>query len=246
MKISTNSVAILGYHDGSAGQIETWFEAVTGYNIACFVHEADQLEPINIVEENKKRVSQRIEFPINGRFKKRPLIVSLRWWEVLLELGINKVLPLTPNNLMRERQINQCHKVGIQLVSAIHPTVTILPEAEISDGVWINANSVIGYKVEIAEGCILNTGCQIDHHNILRSCAQLAPGVVSAGNVTFGRCSDVYTGAVIINRINLGQEAIVGAGAVVIRNIPDYSMVVGNPAKIIKHAEPSNTCKLVI
>lgn len=40
--------------------------------------------------------------------------------------------------------------------------------------------------------------------------------------------------AVILAGISVGKHAIVGAGAVVTKDVPDYAVVVGNPAKVIK------------
>ena len=233
--VESNSVAVIGFHDGSAGQIETWFEVATGYHIACFVHEAAEPFEVDVEAENKKRVSQRTEFPTRDTFKGRPFIVSMNWIEQLKELGIQKVLPLTPNNRDRLRQIEACHEHGLELVSAIHPTVTILPGATIEPGVWINAGSIIGYKVEIEAGVIINTGVQIDHHNVLRRCCQVDPGVITAGNVALHECCHVHTGAIIVNRIEIGEDAIIGAGAVVIDNIPPKCTAVGVPAKVIKY-----------
>ena len=36
-------------------------------------------------------------------------------------------------------------------------------------------------------------------------------------------------------RINIGNGAVVGAGSIVTKNVPDYAVVGGNPAKIIKY-----------
>lgn len=233
-----NSVAVLGFHDGSAGQIASWFEESTDYCIACFVHEAVQLE-VDVAAENKKRVSQRMEYPRGDTFKGRPFIISLSWIDELERRGIRKVLPLTPSNRDRLRQIEACRAHGIELVSAIHPSVTILPEARIEPGVWINARSVIGYKVEIASGVLINTGVQVDHHNVLETCCQLDPGVVTAGSVTMRKCCQVHTGAVIINRMEIGEDAIVGAGAVVIESVPPRCTAVGVPARVIaRHPAP--------
>jgi serine O-acetyltransferase len=237
MTVRNNSVAILGFHDGSAGQIETWFEEVTGYHIACFVLEAAEPLKVDIGLENKKRVSQRTEFPVNNTFKGRPFIVSLSWIDEVKRLGIHKVLPLTPDNRERLRQIQLCQNNGIELVSAIHPTVTILAEARIEPGVWINANSLIGYKAEIESGVIINTGVQIDHHNVLKRCCQVDPGVVTAGFVGLGECSYIHTGATIINRLEVGEDAVIGAGAVVLDDIPAKCTAVGIPAKVIKYNE---------
>lgn len=47
---------------------------------------------------------------------------------------------------------------------------------------------------------------------------------------------DVWIGtrAIILPGIQIGNGAIIGAGAVVTRNVPDFAIVGGNPAKIIR------------
>lgn len=230
-----NLVAILGFHDGNAGQIETWFERVTGNTIACFVLESSEAPVIDIEAEHIKRSSKRTAFPVNGMFKGRPFVVSLDWVAILKSMGVSKVLPLTPDNKTRRRQIEMCRAHNLKLVSAIHPTAIILDDARLADGVWINAGSIIGYKAELSEGVIINTGAQVDHHNILFSCCQLDPGVTTAGNVTIGECSHIHTGATIINRINIGEGAILGAGAVAVKDIPPNCTAVGVPARVIKN-----------
>ncbi|MEH7409941.1 CatB-related O-acetyltransferase, partial [Priestia megaterium] len=49
--------------------------------------------------------------------------------------------------------------------------------------------------------------------------------------------NDVWIGsnALILDGVNVGNGAIVGAGAVVTRDVPDFSIVAGVPAKIIKY-----------
>ena len=41
--------------------------------------------------------------------------------------------------------------------------------------------------------------------------------------------------ATILPGITVGEKAMVGAGAVVTKDVPDYAVVVGNPAKIIRY-----------
>ena len=54
------------------------------------------------------------------------------------------------------------------------------------------------------------------------------------GCVHIGRNSTIYTGAIILPRLNIGEGSIVGAGAVVLHDVPPYTVVVGNPAKLIR------------
>lgn len=56
---------------------------------------------------------------------------------------------------------------------------------------------------------------------------------------------DVWIGesAIICSGVTIGQGAIVAAGAVVTKNVEPYSIVGGNPAKIIKHRFDENLRK---
>ena len=46
---------------------------------------------------------------------------------------------------------------------------------------------------------------------------------------------DVGSNVVIIGSINIGNNVIIGAGTVLTKSVPENSVVVGNPARIIKH-----------
>lgn len=41
----------------------------------------------------------------------------------------------------------------------------------------------------------------------------------------------VYPNAVIIGNVYIGEKAIIGAGAIVVKDVPDRTIVVGNPAR---------------
>jgi maltose O-acetyltransferase len=62
----------------------------------------------------------------------------------------------------------------------------------------------------------------------------LVQGHDSADPVKVG--DDVWIGAraIILPGVEIGKGCIVGAGAVVTRSVPDYSVVAGNPAVVIR------------
>lgn len=57
---------------------------------------------------------------------------------------------------------------------------------------------------------------------------------LTAKDVSIGDGSWIGEKVVILPGIKIGKKCIVGAGSVVTKSIPDFSMAVGNPAKIIK------------
>lgn len=52
--------------------------------------------------------------------------------------------------------------------------------------------------------------------------------------VMIGDGAWIGNNVIILPGVNIGKKAIIGAGSVVTRDIPDYSVAVGNPAKLVK------------
>ena len=44
----------------------------------------------------------------------------------------------------------------------------------------------------------------------------------------------IGTNVIILPGVNVGSHCIIGAGAIVTKDVPDYAIVGGNPAKIIR------------
>jgi acetyltransferase-like isoleucine patch superfamily enzyme len=57
---------------------------------------------------------------------------------------------------------------------------------------------------------------------------------VTTAPITIGDDSWIAANVVITAGVSIGKHCVIAAGAVVTKNIPDYSVAVGNPARVIK------------
>jgi sugar O-acyltransferase (sialic acid O-acetyltransferase NeuD family) len=138
------------------------------------------------------------------------------------------------DNRIRQQARVRLRQQGEAFYSAIHPRAVVGAEVDIGNGCVVCANVVINIGSRIGEQVILNTSCSVDHHNHIGDFVHIAPGAHLGGDVTVGEGTLVGLGALVLPQIRIGKWAVIGAGAVVIKDIPDFAVAVGNPAKIIK------------
>ena len=128
----------------------------------------------------------------------------------------------------------ELQEYGLHPITAIHRTAFVADNATVGSGSQIYAQASVCVETQIGEGCIINTRASVDHECVIETGATVGPGATLAGLVHVGKYADVYTGAVVLPRVVIGEGAVVGAGAVVRKNVPPYTVVAGNPARIIK------------
>lgn len=118
-----------------------------------------------------------------------------------------------------------------ELPALVHPSAVLSPTCMIGAGSVVMAGAVVNANTRVGRACILNTGCTIDHDNVLEDGVQICPGVHSAGNVRFGARAFVGTGASLAPNLTIGERSVVGAAAGVIRDVPAGARVGGVPAR---------------
>lgn len=84
-------------------------------------------------------------------------------------------------------------------------------------------------NITIEEGVRLTSGCKIVSHFLVSG-----ENRYLRGNVHI--CEGAYLGmnVLIVKPVRIGKRAVVGAGSIVTKNIPDYEVWAGNPARFIK------------
>ena len=131
----------------------------------------------------------------------------------------------------RTEIFNRLKKIGYHLPAIIHPRAICEPSASIAEGCQVMAGAIIGSEVRINPNCIINSGCVISHDCYLEENIHITPGAILAGNVYVGKNSIVGMGATVYIGVIIGSEVIISNNANVLKDIPDNTVVAGNPAQ---------------
>jgi len=170
---------------------------------------------------------------INGK----PILGDLDWLCRNGSGGRLAALLGVGSGALRKKWATACEAAGVEIASAIHPTVEISKTAVIGKGlvacrlVGIMCNSVIG------DYCQLNVFSHVAHDCKFGDYSTTAMGVRIPGYVTVEEGVYFGSGVDFVPPLTIGKWATIGAGAVILKDVLPGTTVVGNPGRIVKQRE---------
>jgi len=138
-------------------------------------------------------------------------------------------------------------RVGARVIlgdqTCVRERVTIADDVVLGRGSLVENDTSIGARTRI------QAEAYVTAHSTLEEDVFIAPCVVTTNDNFMGRTerrheltegptirrgARVGGGAILCPGIEIGEEAFVGAGAVVTKDVPARSVVVGNPARVLR------------
>ena len=143
------------------------------------------------------------------------------------------------------RSLNIGKDTRVWQFSVIFENARIGENCNICAHTLIENDVVIGNNVTIKSGVFLWDGTRVEDDvfigpnatftNDLMPRSKIYPDVFNG--ITLKKGASIGANATILPGLTIGCKAMVGAGAVVTKDVPDYAVVVGNPATITRYIE---------
>ena len=128
--------------------------------------------------------------------------------------------------------------------------------SHIQSGVIIGERCILGQNVNIGNNVMIGNNCKIQNNVSIYEGVELEDYVFCGPSMVFTnillprsefpqvgsqyyqktlikKSASIGANATIVCGVTIGKYALIGAGRVVTKDIPDFSLVVGNPGKII-------------
>lgn len=115
-----------------------------------------------------------------------------------------------------------------------------------ASSIRIGDRVVIAHNVNIFDNQTHPISAELRHLHFRHIALIGHPDKIDLGEKPVHICDDVWlaAGATILRGVTVGTGAIVGAGSVVTKDVPPWTMVAGNPARIVRYLRPEQMTSL--
>lgn len=156
-----------------------------------------------------------------------------------LDLDLNEIRfinLITRDTVTRYKTSLEVSSQGGKFANFIHPSVN-LEYVKLGTGIYVQENVVLQADVSVGNNTSIHIGTLVGHETKIGHSVFMAHGCNISGNTIIEDGVQMGTGVTSVPRIKIGKWSIIGAGAVVIKDVAPYSVVVGNPGKVIKSVQ---------
>jgi len=119
----------------------------------------------------------------------------------------------------------------------VHPTASVSRMATLSKGVVVLQHVTIANQARIGHHVIILPNSVISHDAVIGDYACITGGVCISGMVTIGRNCYLGTNSSVIGGVKIGNNCLIGMGSVIRHDVSENSVMVGNPARLLRKTQ---------
>jgi sugar O-acyltransferase (sialic acid O-acetyltransferase NeuD family) len=141
----------------------------------------------------------------------------------------------SPQNFWRKREIIARTEVtDDKFETIIHPTASVSKMSRLGFGTVILQNATVASNVTIGNHVIVLPNSILSHDARVGDYTLIAGGVCVSGGVEVGESCYLGTNSSVIGNVRIAKNALIGMSSVVLEDVPENTVVVGNPASVLR------------
>lgn len=144
----------------------------------------------------------------------------------------DRSLPFTDEIFDRWERAN---KLGFGKGTSIYDSSYVFGNVKVGINCWIGPFTIIdgSGNLSIGDNCTISTGVHIYTHDNIKKTLSGGNFPIDYDRVSIGECSYIGPQSIVVKGTNIGKHCVIAANSFISNNVPDYSIVAGNPGKII-------------
>lgn len=124
-----------------------------------------------------------------------------------------------------------------RLATFVHPMAYVAPNVQLSPGTVIMPQVTLSSGTKFGKSCLVMVGATVGHDNLIGDFCHIAAQACVGAYIKIGTGVHIGLNSTIRENLTIGNYATVGMGAVLTKNVGDYEIWVGNPAKFLRKAK---------
>ncbi len=139
----------------------------------------------------------------------------------------------------QKERIEMFERLGVpdsSLATFIHPMAYVAPGVILGPGSVVMPNAYISPDTVLGKCCLVMANVSIGHNDAIGDHCHIAAQAAVGSYLSLGRGVHIGLNCSIRENLVIGDYATTGMGSVVTKNIGDYEIWTGNPAKFLRNA----------
>jgi len=189
------------------------------------------IECVGFLNDNEMKVD---DYDVLGGIK------NMDWKKLPSDYFFIYALSSAKQAFERHKLLNELAIPPDRFATVVHPTAVVSDHVSLGRGVAIMPQTFISPGVRLGNHSQLFAQGFIGHNTIIGEMVFLTANSHTGSWIVIENGAHIGIMSTSMERITIGKYSIIGAGALVTRDVPEYTIVVGSPAKVLRKISPSD------
>lgn len=186
------------------------------------------VECVGFLNDNEKTIN---DYPVLGG------IVNKDWQHLDEEILFISALSKVKLGYERHILLKELNIPIKRFATIIHPTSVVSEKVSLGNDVVLMPFSYVGPNVILGDHTKLAVNSYVGHDSVLGNMVYVANNTSVGSYVNIENGAHLGSNSTVLESVNIGKYSVIGIGSVVLRDVKEFSIVAGSPAKLINYLE---------